>query len=172
MAPVEHPSGTPVRPGRPAPPRHTVRCRIVLDEGELDLHLHIRRTVFVTEQHVFEGDDRDEHDDDAATVHVLGWCGGVAGGTVRLYPSVEVGCWIGDRLAVLPAFRRSGLGKPLVRFAVSNARKHGGTRMDAHVQLPNVAFFERLGWHPVGAPSDYMGFPHQAMAIDLRGIEE
>jgi len=55
----------------------------------------------------------------------------------------------------------------LVRFAVRTAGRRGGTRMTAHVQLPNVAFFEHLGWYTVGGPVSYVGRPHQTMAIDL-----
>jgi ribosomal protein S18 acetylase RimI-like enzyme len=71
------------------------------------------------------------------------------------------------RLAVLPAFRRQGLGAPLVRFAVASAGNLGGRVMVAHVQMPNVAFFERLGWRPEGQPVEYVGRAHQLMAIDL-----
>ena len=39
--------------------------------------------------------------------------------------------------------------------------------MVARIQLPNVRFFEHLGWRRVGAPVDYVGHPHQQMLIDL-----
>ena len=39
--------------------------------------------------------------------------------------------------------------------------------MVARVQLPNVRFFERLGWHADGPPEPYVGVMHQAMAIPL-----
>jgi putative N-acetyltransferase (TIGR04045 family) len=91
----------------------------------------------------------------------------VAGGAVRLYPLDDVGEWKGDRLAVLPEFRKHGLGAPLVRFAVRTAGELGGRRMIAHIQPPNVRFFERLGWERVGEPMVYVGHPHQLMAIGL-----
>lgn len=127
----------------------------------------IRNEVFVHEQQVFAEDDNDEHDEDNATHHVLARVGGAAAGTVRLYPLDEPGVWKGDRLAVLPAFRHAHLGGPLVRFAVRTASRAGGHLMIAHVQLPNVAFFERLGWRRVGDPAPYVGLDHQQMAIDL-----
>jgi hypothetical protein len=40
--------------------------------------------------------------------------------------------------------------------------------MVAQVQLPNVRFFERLGWVREGAPARYVGVMHQPMAIPLR----
>lgn len=149
------------RPGEPA------RCRAVAAPGERALHHAIRAAVFVDEQGLFPGSDRDAHDDDPATVHVLAYCGGSAAGAVRLYPLDGTGRWKGDRLAVLPDFRRQRVGGPLVRFAVATAAARGGREMVAHVQPPNVALFVHLGWHPVGDLVDYVGRPHQQMAIAL-----
>lgn len=152
-----------------------VACRAAVEPGDLALHHEIRRRVFVEEQRIFDGDDADHHDGDRATIRVLALCGDVAGGAVRLYPLVdpeaaaaEPGLWKGDRLAVLPSFRRCGLGAPLVRFAVRTAGELGGRTMIAHIQPPNVGFFEHLGWHQVGEPVTFVGLPHQTMAIDLR----
>ncbi len=121
----------------------------------------------MVEQHLFTRDDLDEHDADPATLHVLGCADGVPGGAVRLYPLGQPGLWKGDRLAVLPAFRRHGLGAPLVRFAVRAAGERLGQRMVAQIQLSNVKFFERLGWQRVGDPAPYVGVVHQEMSIPL-----
>ena len=161
-----------------------VACRPARDAEELSLHHEIRRRVFVEEQGVFDGSDGDDHDNDPATVRILGLCGAVAGGAVRCYPlrhapsggegldpgqlgQLGPGLWKGDRLAVLPSFRHNGLGGPLVRFAVRTAAEAGGRTMVAHIQPSNVGFFKRLGWYPVGEPVSFVGRPHQAMAIDL-----
>jgi len=149
----------------PAHGRHALECRAVSGPEELATHHVLRRQVFVDEQGLFQ-DDRDAHDDDPATVHVLGFIDGMPAGTVRLYP-IDRALWKGDRLAVQPAARRAGLGAPLVRYAVSTAACLGGRRMDAHVQLDNVSFFRRLGWTIVGDPALYVGRPHQAMTIAL-----
>ncbi|MEW6473639.1 MAG: MSMEG_0567/Sll0786 family nitrogen starvation N-acetyltransferase [Actinomycetota bacterium] len=147
-------------------PRPEILCRPVAGPDETALHHWIRHTVFVEEQAVFAGCDRDAHDEFASTVKVLAWAGGEAGGAVRLYP-LEPGLWQGDRLAVLPAFRAWNLGGPLVRFAVDTAASLGGAEMVAHVQTANVRFFERLGWCRRGEPEIYVGLPHQLMSIDL-----
>jgi putative N-acetyltransferase (TIGR04045 family) len=141
-------------------------CRPVAGPDELAVHLGIRRAVFVAEQGLFDGSDADGHDDDPATVHVLGFVGGVPAGTVRLYPLTGA-LWHGDRLAVLPEFRRSRIGGALVRLAVALAGERGGERMQARVQLPNVRFFQYLGWAPTAPPADHLGVPHQWMAIPL-----
>jgi putative N-acetyltransferase (TIGR04045 family) len=144
----------------------TLSCRPVAGAQELAEQFRIRQVVFVDEQRIFAGSDRDEHDDAPSTIHVLGLVGGVPGGTVRLYP-IGGTLWKGDRLAVLPEHRRAGLGAPLVRYAVATAARLGGTRMYAQIQLPNTRFFHALGWRAVGDPADYIGVAHQQMAIDL-----
>ncbi|HEX6493692.1 MAG TPA: MSMEG_0567/Sll0786 family nitrogen starvation N-acetyltransferase [Candidatus Dormibacteraeota bacterium] len=135
--------------------------------AELSEHLHIRERVFVHEQGIFTGSDRDEHDADPATIHVLGFCDGEVAGTVRLYALDEEGIWRGDRLAVLREHRARHVAAPLVRFAVQTAGKRGGRLMRAHVQVANVTFFRRLGWIALGGPADYLGRPHQDMVIEL-----
>lgn len=130
-------------------------------------HFSIRHQVFVDEQRIFAPSDRDEHDHDPATLHVLGRWEGRPAGAVRLYPLDDRGLWKGDRLAVLAAFRQQRLGELLVRFAVQTAGECGGGRMIAYIQLANVAFFEHLGWCRVGDPTEYVGLPHQQMDIAL-----
>ena len=142
-------------------------CRLVATRAELDIHLAIREAVFVREQAIFTGTDRDDHDDDPRTLHVLGFVGQEPAGTVRLYPIIGPGLWKGDRLAVLPRHRRQQLGGPLVRFAVRAAAERGGRQMQAYIQPPNVAFFQHLGWRPDGEILQYCGRPHQRMLIDL-----
>jgi putative N-acetyltransferase (TIGR04045 family) len=152
----------------PAAPGERAACRVVASEAERALHLAVRHAVFVEEQGLFSASDVDEHDRDAATLQVLGFWAGEVAGAVRLYPLAEPGWWKGDRLAVLPPFRRHGIGAPLVRFAVATASRLGGLVMVAQIQPANVAFFQRLGWYRVGEPAPYVGRPHQRMAIDLQ----
>ena len=129
-------------------------------------HFAVRRAVFVEEQAMFDGDDRDERDLDVATLHALGRAGGRAAGAVRLYP-IGGDEWKGDRLAVLREARHGSLGARLVRFAVATAGARGGARMVAMIQLPNRAFFETLGWHTDGDVVVFHGRTHQPMAIGL-----
>ena len=147
--------------------RPSVQCRSAASIAERALHQRIRHEVFVREQSLFTDTDTDEHDTQQSTVHALGLCNSVAAGAVRFYPLAEPGLWKGDRLAVLPAFRSCGLGGPLVRFAVATATARGGDQMIAFVQPQNVPVFEHLGWRRSGALTDYVGQPHQKMAIPL-----
>jgi putative N-acetyltransferase (TIGR04045 family) len=124
--------------------------------------------VFVYEQGLFAVDDRDGRDDEPGTLHAIGLVDGDPGGAVRLYPlDADALQWKGDRLAVLPGHRTNHLGAELVRFAVATAGWLGGREMIAHVQMPNVGFFERLGWLAEGEPAPFHGVEHQLMAIGL-----
>ena len=151
-------------------------CHAVSTAAEQDAHFRIRHQVFVIEQGLFrgidgaaDGDDRDGHDDDPATIHVIGLADGGICGTVRLYPLPDApGRWKGDRLAVLASHRHLGLGAPLVRFAVSAAGMNGGQEMEAYIQPANVTFFRWLGWRRTGPLVDYAGIAHQRMLISLR----
>jgi putative N-acetyltransferase (TIGR04045 family) len=142
-------------------------CKAASSPEELAIHMEIRHRIFVAEQAFFESTDHDDHDDDPRTVHALGLLGSVAGGAVRLYPLEQPGFWKGDRLAVLPEFRKL-LGAKLVRFAVKTAGERGGDVMIAHIQPQNVMFFKFLGWHPEGDLVEFQGHLHQKMAIPLQ----
>jgi putative N-acetyltransferase (TIGR04045 family) len=144
-------------------------CRVADDMWSADQHHRIRHEVFVQEQRLFHPSDLDEHDDDPATIKVLGLRGPDPVGAVRLYPlDAEGHLWQGDRLAVLAMHRRYAAGAPLVRFAVRTAGERGGALMVAHIQLANVPFFERLGWRCDGPVELYVGVEHQPMAIPLQ----
>jgi putative N-acetyltransferase (TIGR04045 family) len=142
-------------------------CRLVETTDELAAHHAVRHRVFVLDQRLFVANDRDERDLDPETLHVVGVDRGAIVGAVRLYPLDRCGLWQGDRLAVLPEARVRHLGALLVRFAVASAGERGGHTMVARIQLPNVRFFEHLGWHADGAPGPYHGVMHQPMAIPL-----
>jgi len=147
--------------------RPRMRCRLAEADRDRRAHFAIRHEVFVTEQKFFRGTDRDEHDGEPGTRHVLAESGATAAGAVRLYPLDEPGLWRGDRLAVLPEFRSQGVGAPLVRFAVTTAAELGGRCMVAHIQPQNISFFEHLGWHQIGGEVSYVGHPHLLVAITL-----
>src|SRR6266699_2181860 len=81
------------RPAAARPAAATLTCRSVTTRAERDAHFQVRRQVFVAEQGLFrgtngtsgisgmsgdwdgtdrDGTDRDRHDDDPATIHVVG----------------------------------------------------------------------------------------------------
>ncbi len=150
-----------------SPVAASATCRLARGPDELAAHYAVRRRVFVEDQALFDGSDEDARDRLPGTLHVVGLSDGEVAGAVRLYPVDDAGLWKGDRLAVLPEARVRRLGALLVRFAVATAGERGGHTMVAQIQLPNVHFFEHLGWSTDGSPAPYHGVMHQPMAIPL-----
>jgi putative N-acetyltransferase (TIGR04045 family) len=129
----------------------------------------LRERVFVQEQGVFAGHDRDAIDEMALPLVAI--AEGAAGGpkvvgTVRIHESAP-GIWWGSRLAVAPEWRRVGkLGSELIRLAVGTARARGAAEFHAHVQRQNAVLFRRLHW-AAEAEVDLHGRPHVRMIADL-----
>jgi putative N-acetyltransferase (TIGR04045 family) len=127
----------------------------------------LRIRVFVEEQGLFPGHDRDERDEDPRTVVLVARdrAGTVIGG-VRLGPvdsGEDLGWWTGSRLAVDRAARGvRGVGAALVRAACAWAENAGVLRFDATVQAGNEILFTRLGWRSI-RPSIVAGRPHVLM---------
>jgi len=135
----------------------------------------LRRRVFVTEQDMFTGDDSDQVDADPRTVVLVArdLDGQVIGG-VRLGPAgpgPDLGHWVGGRLVVEPAARRSTarVGPALVRAACACAEAAGVLRFEATVQQANEVLFARLGWEPVRRVT-VAGRPHVLMRWPVRRI--
>ncbi len=140
-----------------------ISCQIARTEDELNTCYRIRHQVFVEEQGIFKGSDRDEEDPQA--IHLLARAGDEIQGTVRVNWKND-GQWWGSRLAVLPEFR--GLaGECLVRKAEEIVRERGGKVLQAHIQEKRVSFFKQLGWRVIGEVIEYCGLPHQLMEADL-----
>ncbi|MDO9640746.1 MULTISPECIES: MSMEG_0567/Sll0786 family nitrogen starvation N-acetyltransferase [Pseudotabrizicola] len=129
----------------------------------------LRERVFVQEQAVFAGHDRDAIDEIALPLVAI--AEDAAGGprvvgTVRIHEAAP-GIWWGSRLAVAPEWRRVGkLGSELIRLAVGTARARGAVEFHAHVQRQNVVLFRRLHW-AVEAEVDLHGRPHAHMLASL-----
>ncbi|MET0702216.1 MAG: MSMEG_0567/Sll0786 family nitrogen starvation N-acetyltransferase, partial [Mycobacterium sp.] len=125
----------------------------------------LRRHIFVDQQGLFAGTDRDDADDDPATTVLVATDpdGNLLGG-VRLAPahSPDVGWWTGSRLVLSPHVRGSGVGQALVRAACAWADANGVLRFDATVQQRYAALFTALGWVTLG-DTDFAGVPHIRM---------
>lgn len=150
-----------------ADPRQEVKIVPVKGEGDLLQALAIREVVFIEEQHVPEGIERDA--EDANAYHVLAMQGGHAIGTGRLVilpeplPG-EQGKWgrIG-RMAVLQASRKSGVGTRVLDALESEAKRRGVDGVVLHAQLYSLDFYKRHGYQPIGAVFEEAGMPHLQM---------
>jgi predicted GNAT family N-acyltransferase len=121
----------------------------------------IRKRVFVDEQGVSEALEWDGLD--PACRHVLAeTAGGEAVGTGRLLPDAHIG-----RMAVLPAWRRRGVGSALLTALIAMARSRGDAGIVLHAQAYVVAFYRRAGFVAIGEPFMEAGIPHVRMELEL-----
>lgn len=139
----------------------------VANEAELIQALAIREVVFIEEQHVPEGIERD--DEDARAYHLLAVRGGHAIGTGRLVklregPPGEKGRWgkVG-RMAVLQAERKGGVGSKILTALETEARREGLDGIILHAQSAAKSFYEKHGYAPAGPEFEEAGMPHLKM---------
>ena len=146
-------------------PTDVFACRLARNDGEQRAYFALRRAIFCREQGLFDGDDRDEHDDGAHPIVCLHEGARVVG-VVRIWETAP-GDWWGGRLGVDAEFRSAAVvGRRLVQTAVGTARAWGAWRFRATVQRANVAFFRRLRWRTL-EELELLGQPHHLMEADL-----
>ncbi|WNG42278.1 GNAT family N-acetyltransferase [Archangium minus] len=140
-------------------------------EAELWQALAIREVVFIEEQHVPEGIERDA--EDAKAYHVLAFQGGHAIGTGRLVmlpepPPGESGVWaqIG-RMAVLQAHRKARVGAMLLTTLEDEARRRGVNGIMLHSQLYALEFYKKQGYEVLGEVFKEAGIDHLEMRKKL-----
>jgi predicted GNAT family N-acyltransferase len=145
----------------------SIQVTPVKNEGELMQALAVREVVFIEEQSVPEHLERDE--EDAHAYHLLAVDKGHAIGTGRLVavktaPDGESGSWgrVG-RMAVLQAYRKSGIGSRLLTMLESEAKRRDMKGIMLHAQLSAMEFYKRHGYEPHGAVFEEAGMPHLEM---------
>lgn len=139
----------------------------VTTEGELLQALAIREVVFIEEQSVPEGFERDANDGRA--FHVLALDGGHAVGTGRLVvlgkpPAGESGRWAQvSRMAVLQSHRAAGVGSKLLEALEAEARRQEATGITLHTPLSSIDFYTRRGYQAIAGVFQEAGMPHLEM---------
>ena len=120
----------------------------------------MRRTVFILEQGVPEALEWESRDPACL------WCVAQAHetgiiGIARLTPEGRIG-----RMAVLPSWRRRGVGSALLQAVLRTARDRGWNRIELSAQTHAMPFYARHGF--VGVGPDYLdaGIPHQTMILE------
>ena len=143
--------------------RSLIHVEEVADAQALQRALEVRRQVFVMEQGVDENLELDEFD--STCTHIVARHEECVIGTARLVISGSEGR-IG-RMAVLPEFRRQGVGGQLLSTLLVLARREGVRRVCIHAQLHAVPFYERYGFSAQGAEFLEADIPHVMMVSDL-----
>jgi predicted GNAT family N-acyltransferase len=128
------------------------------DQGALQ---SVRLPVFVVEQKV---DAREEFDAvDLVCQHILAEdAEGKAIGTGRIDAHGKIG-----RMAVLPSWRKRGVGKEILTKALQIAREQGLTRVYLHAQVTAMGFYEAAGFVGFGERFVEAGIEHLSMELQL-----
>lgn len=119
--------------------------------------LAVRRAVFIIEQDVPE--ELEVDGEDPACHHVVAEAGGRPVGTARMMDDGHIG-----RVAVLRAYRGTGIGSGLLRALVDHGAALGIAGYYLHAQVSALPFYEKLGFVPQGPVFDEAGLPHRLMA--------
>ncbi len=130
------------------------------EEWHTDL-LRIRYRVFVDEQGVPQELEHDTHDPTA--LHLLAWSADQeAVATARLLTDGQIG-----RLAVLPAWRRQGIGGALLSELIRIAGARGRGSVFLHAQYAAESFYRRFGFVTAGEVFEEAGIQHRRMQLSL-----
>jgi putative N-acetyltransferase (TIGR04045 family) len=162
-----YPWGKPLR----AQTAQRIRAEVAREPWQIAGYFALRSEIFAAEQGLFQGSDRDEHDQRATAIVAQGEIAGMPDGVVgvvRIYPAPNAaGTWFGGRLGVAHAYRRVGaVGTALITEAVSTAHSWGCTRFLATVQEANARYFEHHHFFRL-EPVNVLGRPHVLMQADL-----
>lgn len=152
----------------PVTPAFTVEAALWARDAEAIASL--RRAVFIQEQSVPEALEWEERD--AGCDWFLARSAGEGAiGIARLVPEgltgLPPGIGVIGRMAVLPGWRRRGVGSALLLAALARARLRRLRQLVLHAQLQAQAFYLRHGFVPDSEVFEEAGIAHRLMVLDL-----
>ncbi len=122
----------------------------------------VRNAVFIDEQGVPPDLECDGRDADAMHFLATDKADNPVG-TARLLADGQIG-----RIAVMPKFRRRGIGRRLLDLALKSAGARGDRRVWLHAQIDAQELYLQAGFRIVGERFMEAGIPHIAMERDLK----
>jgi len=123
----------------------------------------VRTAVFMAEQGVSEAEEWDGLED--ACTHFLAGPTGAPTGCARLLPMGDTAKV--QRVAVMPAWRGTGLGRQIMQAVLDHARSAGVRTVILDSQTHALRFYEALGFTAQGPEFDDAGIPHRSMRLAL-----
>lgn len=121
----------------------------------------IRTKVFQEEQGVSAELEFDGLDSSAT--HFLAYINGQAVGTARIR-EIDADTFKIERLAVIPDYRKQGIGKQLMKSALSAIAQRGKFLVIVHAQVYIAPLYQQLGFAIVGEQFNEAGIPHVKMS--------
>ena len=122
----------------------------------------IRRVVFIEGQDVPEAEEIDGEDPNC--IQYLATVDGIPAATARVKAMGKTAKI--QRVAVLDAYRGTGLGAQLMRFILDDVRADFDEALLGS-QVHAIGFYEKLGFNVFGPEFDDAGIPHREMSLRL-----
>ena len=144
-----------------------VSVKTVSTPAELEGAVAVRMRVFVGEQGIPADVEVDEADSSPDTVHAVALHQGAVIATGRLLPDVDGNGPHVGRMAVLPEWRRSGVGGRVLAFLEDQARALGFRQITLHAQEYVKSFYAAHGYAEVGDTFLEVDIPHREMVKKL-----
>lgn len=137
--------------------------KLISNQEELNQAYHIRKVVFVDEQHVPIELEIDEFEEEA--MHFLYLEENLAVGASRLRFINHVGKL--ERICILPAYRGKGYSKQLIQAMEEEAMKQSIHEVVLHAQVQVIPLYESVGYEIVSGEFMDAGIPHVEMKKQL-----
>jgi len=125
--------------------------------------ISIRQKVFIDEQRVPEKLEWDE--EDKISMHVVAYNNKKAVANARYYQKNNE-AYLG-RMAVLPDFRRRGIGKMLLKYCINELQKLPVKQIILHAQEAVIEFYQQQGFKVSGDTFYEAQIPHKKMSLNL-----
>ncbi len=135
--------------------------------SELAQVFNIREIVFIKGQNVPEKRDRDEYDVTANHFLLLIENKPIGCARVRFYRKGFAKIAKIERVAILDAYQKTGLGKMLMDYLINFCKKQGAKEIDLHSQLHAKDFYIKCGFKQYGQVFMDAGIEHIAMVKTL-----
>ncbi|MEM9506541.1 MAG: GNAT family N-acetyltransferase [Cyanobacteria bacterium P01_E01_bin.35] len=141
-----------------------LQIKTVRYQAAKDAIRQIRTKVFQEEQGVAEELEFDGWDE--TVVHLLACLEEKAIGTARIR-EIDADTFKIERLAVLPEYRKQGVGKQLMETAIKTISQSQASLVVVHAQAYITQLYLQLGFEIVGDRFDEAGISHVKMMKQL-----
>lgn len=140
------------------------KIKIAKNKAEILAAKEVRREVFQIEQGIdpkLDFDGKDEKSD-----LVVAYSNDEAVGTARIRYIAKKTAKL-ERLAVLKAYRKSGIGRKIMDYIISYLQKEGVKDIALDAQEHAKGFYEKIGFKQKGEIFEEAGIPHIEMWKEL-----
>ena len=138
--------------------------KAVNTNNELLEAYEVRRAVFIKEQRIAAKEEWDGLDDTA--LHFIALDGKQIVGAARLRFPSPVYAKI-ERMAVLKAYRRQGIGRSLLDLIETELKKRHKKKVILHAQVSAIPFYKACGYEEVGEHFKEASIEHVEMQKKL-----